>query len=295
MSIFHHRRTDLPAQYSVGRFFYPKSNLSTSSYAWYISEHMNQESVEETKKETTSTPTNASLAPRIILMYVLGVALIVGIALFIYNKLSQDQPQTYTDEEAVTTLSVPGSGPVAMVNGVEIERTTYQERLDNITGTLSAQGINFTSDEIASSIRTQALNELINYQLLVQASSDQVVSDEEIETAKTQIIANVGGEEALQALLNEQGLSEEDLTTEIKERLRVDSYIDEVTDLEQVSLNEGEVEAYYQKVTDGLSEVPDLAEVRDQLTLQLIQEKQQALVEALVAELRNEATIEVLI
>lgn len=256
---------------------------------------MNQETNNNTEgapKETT-TPTNATLAPRTILIYILGTALIAGIAFYVYQELQHDH--SHTDETPVTTLSVPGEGPVARVNGTEIARQDYQNRLDTITSTLSAQGINFTNDEIATSIRSQALNELINYQLLTEASADIQIAEKALDEAKQRITENVGGQAELEVYLEEQSLTMSELEVEIAEQLRVDAYVEQKTDLAQVTATGEEVEAYYQEVTAGLESAPDLEEVRDQLTLQLIQNKQRALLENVIEELRNEATIEVLI
>lgn len=188
-------------------------------------------------------------------------------------------------------FSVPS---VAVVNGAKISEAELQENIDMMIKSAEQQGIDVTDPGIATEIRTQALTNLVNNELLMGAARKSGVRTNEaaIKTAYDSLVSEVGGEEELKTRMESVGLTSEILMGNIGDRLLVDQYIEAETDIKNIVITDAEITAYLASVnTEGVA-LPPLEEIRPQIEASLIAGKQQEIVDALIEKLRSEATID---
>ena len=194
-----------------------------------------------------------------------------------------------------TTLNE--DGPVATVNGEEVSRLAYTNKLKEINAILTRQKINTANTKIAAEIRQQAIAELVNFRLLYQTATaaGHTASTEQVNETYREIVADMGDEETLALALGDNGLTIDDLKQQLYEQLTVDAYITATVDLASVTIDPAEVRAYYDTISTNNPDLPTYEDIRDRLTVELLQQKQQQLVTDLIQDLRADAEIEVLI
>ncbi|MBD3282596.1 MAG: hypothetical protein GF387_03275 [Candidatus Portnoybacteria bacterium] len=188
-----------------------------------------------------------------------------------------------------------GGNAVAIVNGEEISQEEYNSAESQIAAN---QGIDLGSvdEETKQQIQNQAINNLVSQTLLSQAieNSDVAISEQEINNQIQIIKDRFDSEDAFNQALSAQGMTEEDLRSQIELSLSQQAYFDQELNLSSVEASEEEVASKYEEVAAN-QEVPPLEQVRDQVEQLIVQEKQQDLINDHVEELRAEADIQILI
>ncbi len=224
---------------------------------------------------TEPTPLEGKKISRVHIALIAGI--IVGIALgyFFYIRTNVDV--------------------AAVVNGSKITRAEVEENISMMTKSAELQGIDVTDPVVATEIKTQALENLINNELLLGAAreSGATANEAAIQSAYDTLVSEVGGEELLKSRMETVGLTTDTLMGNISDRLMVDQYIETVTDIETISVSDEEITAYLASVaTEGVT-LPPLEEIKPQIESTLLAQKQQGIVDDLLAQLRSEATIEI--
>ena len=238
----------------------------------------------EIVKHTTGTePDNKKL----LLAFVAGIlAAVVG--WYVYGLITAPQ-----------TLSVDGEYPavVATVDGEAIQSERFTQSLEQSLAFATSQGADITDETVLASVRSQALDSVINTRLLVQAATaaGYEATDEAVEAQIANLIAQYGGEEAFNAEVQAAGLDPDTLRSDVAEQIAVDEYLrtDVVTELETPT--EEEIIAFYEELVASGQELPALEEIRAAVTSQIAQDKEQALVLAHIETLRASADIEIAI
>jgi parvulin-like peptidyl-prolyl isomerase len=219
----------------------------------------------------------------IILIAVLGLAALLGVIYMIMRGVNNNQPAF--DSETV----------IALVNGEKITQGDFN-RLQ--TQMLVEQGMNpETLDEASKSqLRTQILNTLISQKLLKQAAAESGinVTDLEVDLQLEQIKNQFSDELEYQAALSDEGISEEQLRSQLKSDMLIQSYLDHELDFSSINPSQEEIALEYEKYADN-EDFPPLEEVRDLIESSLINQKQQTLLADLIADLSAKAEIEILI
>ncbi len=187
---------------------------------------------------------------------------------------------------------------VAVVNGMKISQTQFDESVMLIEQNAVLQGFDLADEASRIEIRNQALDTLINNALIITAAEKAGIgaTDQEIQTKYDELATQLGGAEALNTRMAEIGLSESKLRSNIEERIIADAYIEGETDIENITIDAAEIAAYMEalkKNNPAGGELPPLDEIKPQIEAQLKAEKQQQIVTDLIARLRNEAKIEV--
>ena len=184
---------------------------------------------------------------------------------------------------------------VALVGNAKIYEKEYQESAALIEQNAKAQGADLTDEAIKSEIKTQALDILINNQLLLAAASKASISstEEDVQKKYDELATQSGGPEALATKMAEVNLTEEKLRSNIRERVIADKYIESVTDIEAVKVSDEEIAEFVKTVTDGGQELPPLEQIKPQIQQQILGQKQQQIVTDLLAKLRSETTVDV--
>lgn len=218
-----------------------------------------------------------------IILIVVGIGLIVA---GVWYFASSSEPLSEEEEKST----------VAIVNGEEISREDFEELKSQMA---AQQGLDLSSldAEAKSQFEAQVIDELVIQELVEQKADESgaTVSQEEIAKQIEETIAQLGGEEAYQEALEEEGLSEEELKELIRTNLVIQAYFEEELDLSSATATEEEVKEFYEKEADQNEEIPPLEEIESQIEGMISQQKQQELMTQLIEELREEADIEILI
>lgn len=187
---------------------------------------------------------------------------------------------------------------VAIVNGEKV----FQSELDSAEMQVAAnQGIDINSagEQEREQIQSQAINNLVSQKLLSQVvqESDIEASEEEIDEQVEAIKDQFETDQEFQEALSFEGLTEEELRSEVRLNVAIQNYIDQEIDFSSVSVEESEVSALYDELIAGQDQenVPSLEESYDQVEQMLVQQKQEEVLDNFIEELRSESEVEILI
>lgn len=185
--------------------------------------------------------------------------------------------------------------PVAVVNGEEISREDFQNRLSQIEQQLNANPRSQSVSENRK--RSAALQGLIDEKLLLQAAKESGVSvseqqvESQLQSAGTSSFANVLGEDATQ----------EEKREYVRQQLLVQQYIQSQAE-NGLTPSEEEVQQFYDRYTSQIQQtatsgqnIPELSQLRPRIEAAVRQQKQRQLASQLLAEARRSANIEILI
>jgi peptidyl-prolyl cis-trans isomerase SurA len=226
----------------------------------------------------TSRPTPfafLSTIPRHYLAFLAGLILAIVLGYFFYIRMNADV--------------------AAVVDGTKITRAELENNIAMMTKSAELQGMDVSDATVTEAIKTQALDNLINNALLMNAANEAGLASNEaaVQSAYETLLSEVGGEEELKSRMASVGLTDETLKGNISDRIIADAYIESVTDIENATVTIEEIESYLASIsTQGIT-LPPLEEIKPQIESTLLAEKQQKYVDDLIAKLRSEATIEI--
>ena len=188
------------------------------------------------------------------------------------------------------------TGPVAVVNGEEVTRDQYKVLEDQVK---AEQGTNFAllSVEDKAQLQTQIIDTLVSQALLRQAIAEAniTVTDEQVAEQMTTIRGQFADEAAYTQALTAQNLTEDGLRDQVRTELTTQAYFEQKLSFSTITVTDEEIATAYEEISASQENVPALEEAREQVRGLLIQQKQQALVNAHLEELRGQAEVEVLI
>ena len=188
---------------------------------------------------------------------------------------------------------------VAKVNNAKITKHEFNISVAQLSAAAVAQGADSKDQKVLDGIKKQALDMLVNTELLKQeaASRKIVVTDADIDTRLETLKKDVGGEDVLKQRMQQFGVDEKSLRHDISSELTIQALLDQVFKEKGVTVSDEEIKTFYdQAAAQGKKgDVPKLETVRDQIEKQLLSGKQQQVVTGYIEELRKKATIEVLI
>jgi len=133
-----------------------------------------------------------------------------------------------------TATPTPDRPLAARVNGQPIYLVDYERQVAQYQAALTASGVDLASEEGRQRLlqaHEQILNWMIEQALIEQAAAAQgiVVTDEQVQEALNQIVADVGGEEAFQARLEQNGMTRQDVLGELRAQLIGAAVVEQVT------------------------------------------------------------------
>lgn len=181
----------------------------------------------------------------------------------------------------VLVLTIPPDDVAATVNGEEI----MQEDVAEMQELYAAQGMPISEE--------QALEQLIQQEVLYQAAAEYLPTEEEAEEQLEAQVAMMGMtmEEFHEALQNE-GLSYDEQLKDFRRQLAIQDFLHEAVEAPEVTEEEAKefYEEYKQQYPE--EELPPFEEVEPQIVMQLEQQKQQEAMGPFIEELREKADIE---
>lgn len=226
--------------------------------------------------------------------YALAFIAVLIIGLGLWFMMEKDGRVSTGVFSGITAYMKSGEA-AATVNGASISVSDFESTLRQLTANSADQGIDVADPTIVAELRTQAIESLVNTEILRQTAeaSDVTVSEEDIQARYAQIETGLGGAEGLAARMAELGVTDEMLRRDIKNDILIQGHLEKSLDRTSVTVSDEEIQTLYDQATAGGVDVPPLAEVRDQVEMQIRNEKEQSLVAQYVEELRAGAKIEV--
>jgi hypothetical protein len=182
----------------------------------------------------------------------------------------------------------------ATVNNAKISEYDLELSMTQLASGAAAQGADIADPSVQTEIRNQALEMLVNTELLKQEAVVRGISitDEEVNTRLETLKTDVGGEEVLDQRMAEFGISQKTLLRDIRNELTIQKLLDEVFKEKSVAVSEEDIVAFYDQAGGAEAGLPGIDEVRTQIESQLKATKEQSVVTAYIEELRGKATIE---
>ena len=253
--------------------------------------------------ETVSSATAASPMSTVTPWYRRPVVVQYGIAFLIvalmgggllYILEAQGRVQTTVFKTIGSMLIAEPS--VATVNGEKITQSQYDKSRDQLLAQAAAQGLDPANPSITEQINTEALDILVNTELLRQAAvaGGVNVTDEQVAERYAEIVASQGGEEQLQTRMTELGITKDSLETDIRGEILIQTHLSNAIDTSAIVVSESDITAFYESVAStagAADDIPPLAEVRDQIEQQLRVTQEQRLVTEYIESLKTDATI----
>jgi hypothetical protein len=187
--------------------------------------------------------------------------------------------------------------PAVRVNDVKISKSEFNSSVKQLTEMAVAQGADASDPAVAAQFKTQAIETLVNAELLRQAavSEGMTATPEQIETRFNEIRDGIGGAEQLAAKMAEFGVTEVSLRRDIENEFLIQGLFDVKIATSTIEVSETEIAAFYEKAGGVAAGLPPIAEVREQVDAQVRFEKEQVLINAYLQTLKADAEVEILI
>jgi len=252
----------------------------------------------ETVLTTSDAAVIAKTNPRRQLFMQYGIAFLIVLAMGIglwYALEQQGRVQTGVFDSIEALISPEPA--VAKVNGERITVAMVEKNKQQLTMAAVNQGLDPSTPEVAAEIQAQAVDLLINTELLRQAANAAgiTVTAEESATRYNEIVTQLGGEEALTARMAELGITPESLQSDIEGELTIQKYLETAVDTSSITITEEAIVAFYEQVGGGSNpEFPPLEDVREQIEFELRNQQEQQLISDHIGTLKEGAVIEML-
>ena len=219
--------------------------------------------------------------------YLIAAVVVLGILAAVFLQKG--------DQSLESPLGIDPDKTIATVNGEDIVGGDLATSVNQIMATAQLQGIDTTDPNVMAEIQDQAVEMLINTELLEQEADERgiVVTDADVTGRIDALIDEIGSQEALEERMMALGIDNDDLQRDVKSELMIQKLLDSIFAADPVSVSEEEIESLYQGSTGGGEGAPAIEEVRPQLEAQLRASKEQQVVDEFISSLREGAEIEV--
>ncbi len=186
---------------------------------------------------------------------------------------------------------------MAVVNGIKIPMSAYQERFDRLEATIIAQGGSATSTEVQTAMKNDTIKNLIDEELVLQAAGKEGIkaNEDQINTQQAQSRSSFADEAKYQEALQKQGYTEKTFREFLTRMNIIQQYLIAHVSTSSANASESEIKSLYDQAKAVDKSIQPLSEVRPQVEQKIIAQKQQQLVNAEVEKLRTASQIEILI
>lgn len=222
----------------------------------------------------------------VIAIVVIGVGL-----LFVLEK----EGRISTGLFAGVIEKMEASQPAATVNGEIISKKDFKSSFDQLVNMSATQGVDTTDPAVNAELRTQAIETLVNGELLRQSAvaEGMTVEPEDVEARYAEIRDGLGGAEPLAARMAEFGVTEESLRKDIENEFLIQGLFEAKIDSKSITVSEDEIEALYAGAGGAEAGLPPLAEVRDQIVAQIRFDKEQVLINEYLEKIKGDSEVEI--
>lgn len=281
-----------------------------SEDATAVTEEKKEESTEgkEVSVEKTDAPAEAAVVGAVSLVtkvkkcilrrkYTIAAVALVIVALAGLLYIMEEQGRVETGVFDGIDRMVATRTTVAKVNEGKVSRYDLDVSMAQISSGAALQGADIEDPEIQAEIEKQALDMLVNTELLKQeaAAREITITDEDVTARYEQLKVDVGGEDVLNERMAEFGINKKTLFRDIHNELTIQALLKQVFEQKNIEVSDAEVKEFYDAAGGETAGLPKLEEVKEQIIQQIKSGKEQEIVTGFVTELRGNATIEILI
>lgn len=223
-------------------------------------------------------PAAAQSKKQLIASLVIGALLIGGAGYYVYSEY------------------YAGGGVVAVVNGKDISQKELDESMKVVEQNPEFYGIDATSPDAEKQKQDRAMDILVNNALLITAAQKAgfSVEDEDIQATYDELVTQLGSEEVLKTEMAAVGLTKRKLRSNIRDRELVNKYLESEIPTASIEVTEEEVDGFIKSLEDSNVALPeDLEEVRASVKAEILNQKQQQLINVLLTRLKEEAVIDI--
>ncbi len=180
---------------------------------------------------------------------------------------------------------------VATVNGTPITEAQLVSEEAQIAAQLGA------TTTPASTFQTDALNELIGTELLKQAAmkagitASSTLVDQKLASTKAQFSSTQAYEQALSA----QDMTEASLRQQIADSIQISAFLNQQLNLNAATATPAQIQQAYTQQAATMQNPPPLAQVKSEVAQAVVAQEQQRMIAAYVSQLRQSATVDILI
>lgn len=224
-----------------------------------------------------------------------GAVVVVGLILFGVLYALEREGRVSTGIFGGLIAQQAANSVVARVNDEVIVGRDLETSVQQFREAAAAQGMDLTSADAQTEIRAQALEVLINTELLMQEAVERgiEVSDQQAVERLATIEEEIGGADALAERMATLGLDEAQLQSDIRDEILIQELLDTVFLEAEIEVTEEEIASVYENAGAAGGELPPLEEVRGQIESQIVSSKEQEVVDQFITELRADAEIEI--
>lgn len=219
-----------------------------------------------------------------------GLVLLIGLLFMLtLSACGNDEETTEEPEDSV----------VATVNDEAIYESEWQQAVDRTLSGYEQQGIDFETEQgqmIVEQVESQALEQLIHQTVLYQQAeaNDFTVDEDAAQAELDSIKAAYESDEAFAEALEANMFTEQELIDMFEIELSINAYLE--SQLEEVTVTELEKIEFYEEYKAQSEEQGQSVEsydtVEDQIEQQLISNKEQEQISAILESLIEESDIE---
>ncbi len=190
--------------------------------------------------------------------------------------------------------AISARATIATVNGTKIKGEELSTSINQISTSASQQGIDITDPSVQENIRGQAVEMLVNTELLRQeaAKREIVITDEDVTARIDALVTEVGGQELLNERMAALGIDDEILRRDVRSELLIQRLLEQVFSEKNITVSDEEVNEVYEAAGGADAGLPALSEVRSQIEEKVRGGKEQEIIDEMLVELRAAATIE---
>jgi len=281
--------TDTPSE-SVGNVSETPTTQVASEMTTADSLMTNNDTVENTVP--LLPPAKFNLMPYlavVVSILVIGTGLI-----FVLEK--QDRISTGLFTQVITAMEAKEL--IAKVNEKTITRMDYDSSFNQLKDIQADQGADITSEAVLAQLKTQAIDTLVNAEILRQeaVAAGLTATAEQIDTRFNEIQEGLGGKEVLEARMAEFGVTEASLRRDIENEFLIQQlFTANLPAATSIEVTNEEVLAVYEQAGGTAAGLPPLEDVRVQIEDQVRVNKEQQSISAYIDSLRSAAEIEILI
>lgn len=189
-------------------------------------------------------------------------------------------PVDISDEEKVAEDKV-----VAVVNGQDVTGEAYNLVYAQLKQQASQTGQQIHEDEI----KTLTMESLVDRELLMQEAKEEGIEISDQEAEKEFKTIKSESQENLKNILKQYHMSEEGFINQLKFELTLNAFKEKTIDID---VSDDEVKEIYEEAKEENEEMPELAEIEDQLRMNIEEQKTNEALEEKIAKIREKAEIE---
>lgn len=221
------------------------------------------------------------------------------------NAQPETQEQAPSGEESAGQPEMPEPDlegipeVVAQVNGEEVSKEEFETAYAGQFQQAAMQAQMSGQEIDQNQLKNQLAESMVGQELLIQEAENQelTASDEEVDQTLDQLAQQNGLEskDEFLAALNEQGMAEDEVMSQIETQVKVDQLI--ASSAGDTDPSNEELEAAYEQVKaqqeqmGSEEELPAFEELKPELEEQVKMQKENEATQTLVAELREKADV----